>query len=207
MPARINPETGQGFMFKDRSGKRSGRLVFARPVGRTVHNHIIWEAKCDCGAITQTANPRITKSCGCLHRETMAAIQRAKALPPELKQESIKRNAANQRAKRKADPAKAMHARISRLHRHALAMVGAIKTSPTFEQLGYTVEDFVAHIERQFVKGMGWHNMKDWQLDHIVPVSEAKNEADVVALNQLSNLRPMWAKANNAKKARRVSLL
>jgi hypothetical protein len=86
-------------------------------------------------------------------------------------------------------------------------MVGAIKTSPTFEQLGYTVEEFVAHIERQFVKGMGWHNMDKWQLDHILPVSGAKSEADVIALNQLPNLRPMWSPENNAKKDRRVSLL
>jgi hypothetical protein len=85
--------------------------------------------------------------------------------------------------------------------------VGAIKSSPTFDQLGYSVCEFVAHIERQFLPGMGWHNMRDWQIDHIVPVSEAKTERDVVALNQLPNLRPMWAKENNAKKARRVSLL
>jgi hypothetical protein len=86
-------------------------------------------------------------------------------------------------------------------------MVGAIKTSPTFEQLGYTVEDFVAHIERQFVKGMSWHNMRDWQIDHIIPVAEARTVEDVIALNQLSNLRPLWAKENNAKKAKRVSLV
>lgn len=137
----------------------------------------------------------------------MAAIQKAKALPSELKLAAVKRNAANQRAKRKSDPLKAMQARLSRLHRHALAMVGAIKISPTFEQLGYTVEDFVEHIERQFVKGMGWHNLAEWQIDHIIPVSEAKTETDVVALNQLSNLRPMWARENNAKKAKRVSLI
>lgn len=109
--------------------------------------------------------------------------------------------------RRRADPIAVMHARLSRLHRHALSQVGAIKTSPTFEQLGYTVAEFVTHIERQFVKGMGWHNMSEWQIDHIVPVSEAKTERDVIALNQLSNLRPMWAAENNAKKARRVSLL
>jgi hypothetical protein len=100
-----------------------------------------------------------------------------------------------------------MQARVSRLHRHALAQVGAIKTSPTFEQLGYTVDEFVAHIERQFVKGMGWHNMGQWQLDHVLPVSGAKDISDVVALNQLSNLRPMWAQDNNRKKNKRTSLL
>lgn len=100
-----------------------------------------------------------------------------------------------------------MQARLSRLHRHALAQVNAIKTSPTFEQLGYSVDDFVAHIERQFVPRMGWHNMSKWQIDHIVPVSEAKTEDDVIALNQLSNLRPMWSHENNAKKNKRSNLL
>jgi hypothetical protein len=100
-----------------------------------------------------------------------------------------------------------MQARLSRLHRHALAQVGAIKTSGTFEQLGYSAADFVRHIERQFLRGMGWHNMNEWQVDHIIPVSSAKTEEDVVALNQLSNLRPMWAVDNNAKKDKRISLL
>lgn len=100
-----------------------------------------------------------------------------------------------------------MHARISRLHRHALSRVGGIKSSPTFEQIGYSAEDLVRHIERQFAGGIGWHNMNEWQIDHIIPVSTAENEADVVALNQLSNLRPMWALDNNRKKDRRSTLL
>jgi hypothetical protein len=54
---------------------------------------------------------------------------------------------------------------------------------------------------------MGWHNMKDWQIDHILPISQPRIVDDVVALNQLSNLRPMWAEENNAKKAKVLSLL
>lgn len=100
-----------------------------------------------------------------------------------------------------------MQARLSRLHRHALALAGAIKTSPTFERLGYSAADLAAHIERQFARGMGWHNMDRWQIDHIIPASRAKTEDDVVALNQLSNLRPMWAPENNRKKDRRLTLL
>ena len=148
-----------------------------------------------------------TKSCGCLQRERAAELQRYKALPPEQKKANVKANAARQRLKRKTDPIKAMQARLSRLHRHALSQVGAIKTSPTFEALGYSVGEFVAHIERQFTKGMGWHNMDAWQIDHVLPISAAKTVEDVVALNQLSNLRPMWAPENNAKKNRRESLL
>lgn len=207
MPRRVDPETGRGYRFRDWAGQRTGRLVFVRHVGVNRHKHQVWEARCDCGALTQTTTPRRTKSCGCLHREVAAETQRKKALPPEVKRLNTKQSAAKQRAKRKANPVAVMQARLSRLHRHALAQVGAIKTSPTFEQLGYSAEEFVAHIERQFTPGMGWHNMKQWQIDHILPVKEAKTEQDVVALNQLPNLRPMWATANNAKKARRTHLL
>jgi hypothetical protein len=207
MPKVLNPDTGRGFTFTDRAGQRNGRLVFTRYLGRDEHFHSLWEAKCDCGNVTVTTTPSKTQSCGCLRREVAAATQRAKRLPPEVRRERVEANRLKQRARRRTDPLKAMQARLSRLHRHALAMVGAIKTSPTFEQLGYTAEEFVAHIERQFVKGMGWHNMREWQIDHIIPVSEAKTEQDVVALNQLSNLRPMWADQNNAKKNKRVSLI
>lgn len=207
MPARVDPSTGKGFRFKDRAGTRNGRLLFVRHLGVDRHKHHLWEAICDCGVITTTASPHKTKSCGCLFRETSAETQRKKALPPEIKRANVAANAARQRARRRLDPARAMQARLSRLHRHAMKQVGAIKTSPTFSQLGYSVAEFVAHIERQFTKGMGWRNMREWQLDHIIPVASAKTVDDVIALNQLSNLRPMWAKDNNAKKHKRLSLL
>lgn len=207
MPRRVDPNTGKGYMFKDRAGTRSGRLVFIRDLGPNAHKQHVWEARCDCGSVTTTSSPHQTLSCGCLQREIAAETQRAKALPKDEKLRSIKANRVRQHQRRRTDPVVAMQARLSRLHRHALSMVGAIKASPTFEALGYTVEEFVAHIERQFLREMGWHNMSRWQLDHIVPVSNAKTEQDVIALNQLSNLRPLWSPANNAKRSRREHLV
>jgi len=207
MPRRVHPESGRGYQFKDRTGERNGRLLFTRTLGRDKHKHHVWEAVCDCGRTTTTASPHLTKSCGCLRREVAAQTQIAKRLPHEQKLLSRRAAAAKQRRRRRTDPLCAMQARLSRLHRHALAAVGAPKTSPTLESLGYTLKDFVAHIERQFLPGMGWHNMSLWQIDHIIPASTARTAQDVVALNQLSNLRPMWAEQNNAKKARRLNLL
>jgi hypothetical protein len=207
MAKGIDPSTGKGCRYKDRTGSRNGRLVFLRTLGLDAHRHHLWEAKCDCGATTVTATPHKTKSCGCLHREVAAETQRKKRLPESERLARAKANAVKQRQRRRLDPLAVMQARLSRLHRHALAQVAAIKTSPTFEQLGYTAADFVAHIERQFAQGMGWANMDRWQIDHIVPISEARTIDDVVALNQLSNLRPMWSEENNRKKNKRVSLL
>jgi hypothetical protein len=167
----------------------------------------VWEAVCDCGNVTTTATPNKTLSCGCLQKETAAKVQRGKALPEDERKRRADANRIVQRRRRKTDPVLAMQARLSRLHRFALMRVGAVKNSPTLKKLGYTATEFADHIERQFSGGIGWHNMDRWQIDHIVPVSTAKDEADVVALNQLSNLRPMWALSNNQKKNQRVSLL
>jgi hypothetical protein len=207
MPKGVDAATGRGTRFKDRTGTRNGRLLFLRVLKIDSHRHNVWEAACDCGKITATATPHKTRSCGCLHREVAALTQVAKTLPAEERLRRLDDNRRRQRARRKTDPVIAMQARLSRLHRHALRQVGAIKTSPTFEQLGYTPAEFVKHIERQFPIGMGWRNMDRWQVDHVLPVSMAKSEADVIALNQLSNLRPMWSHENNRKKDRRVVLL
>lgn len=207
MPSGINPKTGKSYRFKDRSGTRTGRLTFIRTLGEDRHRHQVWEARCDCGALTTTTTPIKTHSCGCIQRETMAAIQRAKRLPEDIRKKRYRENAAKQRERRKQDPRAVMHGRISRLHRFALARVGGIKRSPTLEALGYTATELVAHFEKQFLPGMGWHNMSEWQIDHIIPVSDARCEDDVIALNQLSNLRPLWADVNNRKNNRRELLI
>ena len=207
MPSGVDTATGVSHRFKDRTGTRNGRLLFTKYLGVDEHKHGVWEAVCDCGSVTTTSQPHSKKSCGCLQREIASATQKAKALPAEERTRRMLANRVRQRQRRKTDPRSAMQSRLSRLHRHALSQVGAIKTSKTFEQLGYTASEFVRHIERQFLPKMGWHNMSEWQVDHIIPVSSATSEEDVVALNQLSNLRPMWAVDNNAKKDKRLSLL
>jgi hypothetical protein len=208
MPSGINPETSRNHRFKDRVGQRNGRLTFIAFLGVDKHKHNVWKAICDCGKETKTATPHKTQSCGCYCRERASEVNKVlRKLPPEEKQRRVKENAKRQRLKRKTDPLKAMQYRLSRLHRHALYQVNAIKTSPTFEELGYSVEQFVKHIEKQFLPGMSWQNMKDWQIDHIIPVSTAKNRDDVIALNQLPNLRPMWSADNNRKKNKIETLL
>ena len=205
MTSGVNPETGRHYRYVNRAGTRNGRLLFTREIGINKYQKPIWEAICDCGKITETATPSKTKSCGCINKEMMAALGRsskkenAKSYTKEYKSELKKRL--------RLDPNHVMQSRISRLHRHALKQVGAIKSSPTFDELGYSVCEFVSHIEKQFLKGMSWDNMKEWQIDHIIPVSTAKTKEDVVSLNQLSNLRPMWAAENNRKKNKIETLL
>ena len=94
------------------------------------------EAKCDCGEVTSTTRPHQTRSDGCLQRETAAKTQAAKAIPEDERNRRLMANRVRQRQRRKSEPRLAMQARLSRLHRHAIRQVGAIKTSSTFERLG-----------------------------------------------------------------------
>ena len=191
-------------------GHRFGRIVAIARIGPDPHGRIKWACHCDCGKsceITAVALRKGTKSCGCLQREAVSARQKAKALPPDVKRASVLASRAKQREKRKSNPVALMHSRLSRLHRHALTRLGALKNSSTLLAFGYSGIQFAEHIERQFFGGMGWENMSEWQIDHIIPISTAKTAEDVLALNQLSNLRPMWANQNNTKKANIYHLL
>ncbi len=76
---------------------------------------------------------------------------------------------------------------------------GYSKNTKTFKYLGCTFEEFKLHIEKQFTKGMTWENQGKWHLDHIYPISLAKDEEDIIKLNHYTNFQPLWAKDNLIK--------
>jgi len=76
---------------------------------------------------------------------------------------------------------------------------GFTKNSKTFEILGCTFDEFKAHLERQFTKGMNWDNLGEWHLDHIYPVSLSKDDEELIKLNHYTNFQPLWAIDNMIK--------
>lgn len=116
---------------------------------------------------------------------------------------------ARYRAKAKLDPAYVVNNRMSARMNHALKhnKEGRAWRSA----VDYTLDDLMRHLERQFTKGMGWHNMGEWHIDHIVPVSAFDiptfDAPDFSRAWALANLRPLWAHDNIVKRANRVSLL
>ena len=77
--------------------------------------------------------------------------------------------------------------------------------SPKTEKyLGCTIKEFMNHLESQFVEGMTFDNYGEWHLDHILPTSrfDFADDEQVRICSHYSNIRPMWAKANNYKRAR-----
>lgn len=75
------------------------------------------------------------------------------------------------------------------------------KNGRTESLLGYTRQELITHIERQFSKGMSWDNYGEWHIDHIESISTllAQGVEDPSIINCLTNLKPIWAKENLAK--------
>lgn len=73
------------------------------------------------------------------------------------------------------------------------------KETNTEQILGCSIKFFKTHISNQFLKGMSFTNHGEWHLDHIIPISTAKNKDDIIRLCHYTNYQPLWAKDNLSK--------
>lgn len=81
---------------------------------------------------------------------------------------------------------------------------GFIKSKRTFEIIGCTKEDFKYYIESKWEYWMNWENYGKynghfdygWDLDHIIPISSAKTEQEIIDLNHYTNFQPLCSKVN-----------
>jgi hypothetical protein len=99
-------------------------------------------------------------------------------------------------------PKRLMSKKIGNLIRNTLMGNGYKKTTKTFSILGAEYEIVKLHLENQFKNGMTWENHGEWHIDHIIPMSSAKNEDELYKLNHYTNLQPLWAKENLQKGAK-----
>jgi hypothetical protein len=76
---------------------------------------------------------------------------------------------------------------------------GYSKNTKTQEMLGVDWEVAKQHIERQFTKGMNWDNYGEWEIDHIIPLSSAKDENELIKLFHYTNTKPLWYDENRSK--------
>ena len=76
------------------------------------------------------------------------------------------------------------------------------KKEKTFDLIGCTVKELKTHLEKQFLPGMHWGNNSrfGWHVDHIIPLSAAKNSEDLEFLCHYTNLQPLWWRDNIIKK-------
>jgi len=106
--------------------------------------------------------------------------------------------------RRKNDPVYRLSQNIRAYIRNSFKFKGLKKSTRTEIILGCTFTDFKNHIETQFEPWMNWQNYGlyngelnyGWDIDHIIPISSAINENDVLKLNHFSNLRPLCSLTN-----------
>ena len=83
---------------------------------------------------------------------------------------------------------------------------GLAKDNKTFKLLGYTSDDLIAHLEKQFKNNMSWENYGEWHVDHIIPDSwfnySSTKDEEFKKSWSLNNLQPLWAKDNLSKNNR-----
>ena len=119
-----------------------------------------------------------------------------------------KREREYMRQKRAMDPTFRM---LGRVRARLSSMAKGRASRRTEELLGYTMAQLKEHIERQFQPGMGWHNMGEWEIDHILPVASftitSFDDPEFKACWGLANLQPLWRDQNRRKNAKVLTLL
>jgi len=108
--------------------------------------------------------------------------------------------------KKRSNPKYRLNDSFSSLMRAALK---GGKNGYKWESLvGYTLDDLVGHMEKQFQDGMSWDNYgkKGWHIDHIIPryffSFESFNDVEFKKCWALSNLQPLWEYENCSKQNR-----
>jgi len=147
----------------------------------------------------------------CLEAREWYAANREKVLARMSTEEGRRKSRERMRGRLK-DPHLKLHSVIS----HSIRISIKDKKRRRWETLvGYSLEQLIDHLERQFTRGMRWenHGRGDgcWHIDHIVPRAafryETADDPDFKACWALTNLRPLWQKENISKHASREFLL
>lgn len=84
------------------------------------------------------------------------------------------------------------------------ALRGRDKSRTTFELIGCSREELIAHLEAQFQDGMSWDNYGDWHVDHVRPLAwfDLTKPSHQRRACHYTNLQPLWASDNWRKGAR-----
>jgi len=120
-----------------------------------------------------------------------------------IKEKKIKR----QFNRRKEDFIYKLRCNVSTLIRISFKNKSFKKKNKSQEILGCSYEEFKLHLESMFEPWMNWGNHgnpkdgvlepnKTWDIDHIIPLSSAKTEDDIIKLNHYTNLRPLCSYNN-----------
>jgi hypothetical protein len=106
------------------------------------------------------------------------------------------------RNRRKVDPLFKLKMDILNKTNSALKASYWLRNSNNEKMLGADRDSVIKYIESKFKEGMSWSNRALWHIDHVVPLSSAKTEAQLYNLANYKNLSPEWKGANLRKSDR-----
>lgn len=131
------------------------------------------------------------------------------------KDSSNKLSVKNKKIKRHTDSFYKMTVNIRNLIKMSLKRQNVSKRNKTHEILGCTYKEFKEHIEELFLPWMNWENYGKyngklnfgWDFDHIIPISSALNEKDIIKLNHYTNYQPLCSHINRDIKQNKIDFI
>jgi len=90
------------------------------------------------------------------------------------------------------------------------SLKGSKSYRKSFDLVGFTLEELMAHLEKKFKDGMSWENQGSyWHIDHKIPISafnfQTPDDIDFKNCWALGNLQPLKAIDNRTKKDKLMS--
>lgn len=130
--------------------------------------------------------------------------KREKRKDPLYRKKENRRKYERRKQKMKTDLLYKLKTKLRNSIGKSLRRNGYTKNSKTYEILGCSYEEFKIHIESKWVDWMNWDNHGlcngeenyGWDFDHIVPLSSAKCEEDIIKLNHHTNIQPLCSYIN-----------
>jgi hypothetical protein len=140
--------------------------------------------------------------------------QQAKEYYKNNKEVCLQRNKKLVRHKYANDPLYKLKFNLRKLINNSIKRQGYGKLSKSFTILGCDFEQFKLHIQSKFQTWMTWENYggvptcmnERWDIDHIIPVSSAKNEDEIINLNHFTNLQPLCSFYNRYIKSDKIEI-
>ncbi len=120
------------------------------------------------------------------------------------KEKTLLTNNAYRNKRKQSDPLYKLSVSLRSMISTTIKKNGYKKLSKTELILGCSFDFLKQHLESQFQDWMSWDNYGlyngelnyGWDIDHIVPLSSALNENDLLRLNHYSNLKPLCSYNN-----------